>query len=69
LYIDPDSCVDCGACISKCPVQAIYETIDMPEEYEHWIEINAERSEQLPVIDSKQELLPTAERRKAELGF
>ncbi len=69
LYIDPDSCVDCGACISKCPVQAIYETIDMPEEYEHWIEINAERSKQLPVIDSKQELLPTAERRKAELGF
>ena len=69
LYIDPDSCVDCGACISKCPVQAIYETIDMPEEYEHWIESNAQHSKQLPVIDSKQEPLPTAEKRKAELGF
>ena len=69
LYIDPDVCVDCGACIPMCPVQAIYETIDMPEEYDHWIEINAERSKQLPVIDSKQEPLPTAEKRKAELGF
>lgn len=69
LYIDPDVCVDCGAYIPECPVQSIYETIDMPEEYEHQIEINAERSKKLSVIDSKQEPLLTAEKRKAELGF
>ena len=26
LYINPDECIDCGACIPECPVEAIYET-------------------------------------------
>ena len=26
LYINPDECIDCGACIPECPVDAIYET-------------------------------------------
>jgi ferredoxin len=25
LYIDPSTCIDCGACISVCPPDAIYE--------------------------------------------
>ena len=25
LYINPDECIDCGACLPECPVQAIYE--------------------------------------------
>ena len=25
LYIDPNTCIDCGACISECPPEAIYE--------------------------------------------
>ena len=25
LYINPDDCIDCGACIPECPVDAIYE--------------------------------------------
>tara|TARA_R110001583_G_scaffold20678_2_gene79224 strand:- start:712 stop:1026 length:315 start_codon:yes stop_codon:yes gene_type:complete len=25
LFIDPETCIDCGACISECPVEAIYE--------------------------------------------
>ena len=25
LYINPDECIDCGACIDECPVEAIYE--------------------------------------------
>ena len=24
LYIDPDMCIDCGACVPECPVDAIY---------------------------------------------
>ena len=28
LVIDPDECIDCGACIPECPVEAIYETED-----------------------------------------
>jgi len=25
MYIDPDLCIDCGACLPVCPVDAIYE--------------------------------------------
>jgi len=28
LYIDPDKCIDCGACIPECPPDAIFETED-----------------------------------------
>ena len=24
LYIDPDTCIDCGACVPECPVSAIF---------------------------------------------
>lgn len=24
LYINPDVCIDCGACLPECPVDAIY---------------------------------------------
>ncbi|MGI9045732.1 MAG: DUF3470 domain-containing protein [Burkholderiales bacterium] len=41
----------------------------MPDDQAHWIEINAERARQLPVISEKQTPLPTAEKTKAELGF
>lgn len=26
LYINPDECILCGACIPECPVDAIFET-------------------------------------------
>jgi ferredoxin len=26
LYINPDICIDCGACLPECPVGAIYPT-------------------------------------------
>ena len=41
LYIHPDECIDCGACEPECPVDAIYDEDDLPEEYEKFIEINA----------------------------
>ncbi|MDH3637843.1 MAG: ferredoxin family protein [Gammaproteobacteria bacterium] len=69
LYIDPEVCIDCSACIEECPVQAIYEGDDYPPEMEKWIAINAEKAAALPVIDDKQDPLPGAEERKAELGF
>ena len=30
LYIQPDECVDCGACEPVCPVEAIYYEDDLP---------------------------------------
>lgn len=69
LYIDPEECIDCGACVPECPVEAIYDETQLPEEMESWTEINREKSVQLPVINETQEPLSTADARKAELGF
>jgi ferredoxin len=69
LYIDPDVCVDCGACIPACPVQAIYDVVDIPDEKEPWIAINKQRAKVLPVVTEKQTPLPTADERRAKLGF
>ena len=33
LYIDPEACIDCGACAEECPVEAIYYEDDLPAEY------------------------------------
>ncbi len=44
----------------RCPVHAIYDVIDMPDDKVIWIKINAERSAQTPVIRAQQEPLATA---------
>lgn len=31
LYIQPDECINCGACVPACPVEAIYFEEDLPE--------------------------------------
>jgi NAD-dependent dihydropyrimidine dehydrogenase PreA subunit len=31
LYINPDECVDCGACEPVCPQEAIYHEEDVPD--------------------------------------
>ena len=41
LYIDPEECIDCGVCEPECPVEAIFAEEDLPEEFEHFTEINA----------------------------
>ena len=69
LYIDPDVCIDCSACIPECPVQAIYEEDDLPDDKQEWIKINAERAAELPVVSEQTAPLPGAEKRKTELGF
>jgi len=45
LYIDPEECIDCGACVPACPVSAIFEADELPENLLHWEKINAERSQ------------------------
>jgi ferredoxin len=69
LYIDPDECIDCGACVPECPVQAIYDEADLPADKQAWIALNAEKAKGLPVVNEKGDPLPTAEARKKELGF
>ena len=50
LYIDPDECIDCEACVPECPVEAIYADDEIPEGQEHFLELNAELSREWPVI-------------------
>ena len=40
LYIDPDTCIDCGLCVDECPVKAIFADQDVPPEFEEFIERN-----------------------------
>ena len=40
LFIDPGLCIDCGACIPVCPVQAIFLEQDVPEKSREFIDIN-----------------------------
>ena len=57
LYIDPEVCIDCGACIPECPVQAIFCDDDVPEKWESYIKLNEEKSQELPVLTEKKEPL------------
>jgi ferredoxin len=69
LYIDPEECIDCGACVPECPVEAIYDEAQLPDDQREWLKLNAERAKGLPVISEQSEPLPTAEKRKQDLGF
>jgi len=40
LYIQPDECVDCGACEPVCPVEAIFYEDDLPQEWEPYLADN-----------------------------
>ena len=57
VYIDPDECVDCGACVPECPVNAIFPEDEVPEEWQKYIEINATKSKECPPITEKKEPL------------
>ena len=34
LYINPEECIDCGACEPECPVEAIYEDEEQAIKYD-----------------------------------
>jgi anaerobic selenocysteine-containing dehydrogenase/NADPH-dependent glutamate synthase beta subunit-like oxidoreductase/NAD-dependent dihydropyrimidine dehydrogenase PreA subunit len=50
LYIDPDVCIDCNACLSECPVRAIHPDNAVPEAMLEDIGLNARLSKIYPVI-------------------
>ena len=41
LYINPEECIDCGACEPVCPSDAIYYQDDLPDELRPYLEDNA----------------------------
>jgi ferredoxin len=42
LYIDPDTCIDCGVCEPECPVTAIFTADDTPDKWRSFIDKNAD---------------------------
>ena len=84
LYIHPEECIDCGACVPACPVAAIYESVDAtPSHQKALVEANAvyragdadavARAEALAKqhVASNPELMavPAAERQAAHAKF
>ena len=43
MIIDPEECIDCGACLPECPVEAIVAT---EEEAPDWAEVNKQLAPQ-----------------------
>jgi ferredoxin len=43
LYIDPIDCIDCGACVPECPVEAIFLDSNVPAPWQPYVALNAER--------------------------
>ena len=39
LYIDPDECTCCGACVPECPEAAIFDADELPEGEEGELEL------------------------------
>ena len=53
LYIDPDVCIDCGACVPECPVEAIFYEDDVPDNQREYIQINRELAAVHPSITER----------------
>ena len=53
LAIKPEECIDCGACVSECPVEAIYHEDDVPDQWREYIDLNREMSARCPQITEK----------------
>jgi ferredoxin len=74
LVIHAEDCIDCTACVAECPVEAIYADSALPAEFQASVEFNATEARKIkdgghPAITAKKDPLPTAEKRKAELGY
>ncbi len=60
VYINPETCIDCDACVPACPVSAIFPEDEVPEKWESYTAINADECEDYPTTDEKIDQLPTA---------
>jgi ferredoxin/flavodoxin---NADP+ reductase len=59
LYIDPETCIDCGACLEEFPVDAIYYDEDLPPELERFRDVNTAYFERHPLEpDSPAQAVP-----------
>jgi ferredoxin len=50
LFIDPDNCIDCTACVDECPTHAIFAEHDVPDVWRDCIALNSEMAAICPSI-------------------
>ena len=43
LHINPETCIDCDACVPECPVEAVFAEANVPPEWAHFTQMNAEK--------------------------
>ena len=75
LYINPDECIDCGACEPECPWQAIFEEVAVPDVFKDDTPLNyaiMEQMDEFKVAQTKKIEHPSAEQvaaNKAKWGW
>ena len=68
LYINPDECIDCGACEPVCPTKAIFPESDLPEKFKEYKALNADFAGKWPQLSEKKAPLPDADKFKDATG-
>ncbi|MBI5547539.1 MAG: ferredoxin family protein [Deltaproteobacteria bacterium] len=67
LAIKPEECIDCGACVPMCPVNAIYPEDELPPKWAAYQELNAQLSRVWPnITDTKGPLFDAEKYRTVE---
>jgi ferredoxin len=41
MYVDPEGCIDCGACVPACGSDAIFVAEELPEDKKEFLDKNA----------------------------
>ena len=52
LVIDPEECIDCGACEPECPVEAIVPEDALPDRWRGFANVNAAFAEGIDAVDA-----------------
>ena len=42
LYVNPNDCIDCGACVPVCPTNSVFAVDDVPADLSRFIDLNAQ---------------------------
>jgi ferredoxin len=50
LFINPDECIDCEACVPECPGAAIFHSDNLPDDWKDFTELNREMTAGQPGV-------------------